>query len=166
MNRPGRNGGFIRPSGKYGWFVRSPLGSFSVVINPAIQCGLWRCLARPCLIAPLLVSLCWGVLCLPVNAAEDLWSIQPLNRPEVPENVRSTGHPIDAFIDTSLAEHGLRRSPAADRRTLIRRLHFDLIGLPPTPEEIEAFANDLEQLNRPQVLRRVRGQDQQPQQKT
>ncbi len=50
--------------------------------------------------------------------------------------------PIDRFILAKLAEKGLRPSREADRRTLIRRLSFDLIGLPPTPEEVAAFLDD------------------------
>jgi len=49
---------------------------------------------------------------------------------------------IDEFIIAKLTENGLTLSPQADRRTLIRRLSFDLLGLPPTPEEVEAFVND------------------------
>ena len=51
-------------------------------------------------------------------------------------------HPVDAFIDARLAAAQLQPAPAADRRTLIRRATFDLIGLPPTPEEISAFLAD------------------------
>ena len=50
--------------------------------------------------------------------------------------------PIDQFILARVEEAGLRQAPDADRRSLIRRLTFDLIGLPPTPEEIEAFERD------------------------
>ena len=50
--------------------------------------------------------------------------------------------PIDVFIQAKLEQEGLTPSPEADRRTLIRRLSFDLIGLPPTPEEIESFVSD------------------------
>jgi hypothetical protein len=70
------------------------------------------------------------------------WSLKPLERPPAPEirNPQSEiRNPIDAFIVAKLAEKGLPQSPAADRRTLIRRLYFDLIGLPPTPGEVEAF---------------------------
>jgi len=49
---------------------------------------------------------------------------------------------IDEFIIAKLTENGLKLSPQADRRTLIRRLSFDLLGLPPNPEEVEAFVND------------------------
>ena len=68
------------------------------------------------------------------------WSFQPLVRPEVPEH--ATGHEIDAFIRAKLVEHHLTPSPRANRRTLIRRLSFDLLGLPPSPEEIAAFESD------------------------
>jgi mono/diheme cytochrome c family protein len=69
----------------------------------------------------------------------DWWSLQPIAKPAVPA---SAAHPIDAFIRQKLAAHGLTPAPAADARTLFRRLHFNLTGLPPTPEEIEAFAAD------------------------
>ena len=75
----------------------------------------------------------------------DWWSLKALGRPGVPEirNPRSTiRNPIDAFIVAKLDEKGLSQSPAADRRTLIRRLYFDLIGLPPTPDEVDAFVTD------------------------
>ena len=51
-------------------------------------------------------------------------------------------NPIDAFIVAKLAEKGLRQSPEADRRTLIRRVYFDLIGLPPSAEEVDRFVSD------------------------
>ena len=51
-------------------------------------------------------------------------------------------HPIDAFVDARLAERGLAHAEGADRRTLIRRASFDLLGLPPSPERVEAFVAD------------------------
>lgn len=54
----------------------------------------------------------------------------------------SKGHPVDVFIREKLSSAGLQLSAPADRRTLIRRLSFDLHGLPPTPEAIEAFVSD------------------------
>src|SRR5262249_30602846 len=50
--------------------------------------------------------------------------------------------PIDAFVIAKLREKGLRPAPEAERRTLIRRLSFDLTGLPPAPDEVTAFVND------------------------
>lgn len=76
----------------------------------------------------------------PVAAVRtDHWSLQPLKAPAVPENATDA---VDAFIRTSLAKDGLKLSPEADRATLIRRVSFDLIGLPPSPEEVDAFVND------------------------
>ncbi|WP_246539671.1 DUF1553 domain-containing protein [Telmatocola sphagniphila] len=73
------------------------------------------------------------------RAGYDWWSFQPIVRPTVPaKNL----HPIDAFIQAKLAEKKLKPSPPVDRRTLIRRVTFDLIGLPPTPEEIQNFLQD------------------------
>jgi Protein of unknown function (DUF1553)/Protein of unknown function (DUF1549)/Planctomycete cytochrome C len=76
----------------------------------------------------------------------DWWSLRPLARPGVPAVPPALAGwcrtPIDRFIAAKLAEKGLHPSPEADRRTLIRRLSFDLLGLPPTPREIDAFLND------------------------
>ena len=69
----------------------------------------------------------------------DWWSLKPITKPTPPT---VAGSPIDAFIQAKLAEHGLSPSPEADARTLCRRLYFDLTGLPPSPEEIGAFAAD------------------------
>jgi hypothetical protein len=76
---------------------------------------------------------------------DDWWSVQPLDRP-VPPAVKNQGwvrNPIDAFVLAAQEEHGLAPAPAADRVTYIRRLSYDLLGLPPTPEEIDAFVGDL-----------------------
>ncbi|MBX6311700.1 MAG: PSD1 domain-containing protein [Isosphaeraceae bacterium] len=82
----------------------------------------------------------------PKITAEDraFWSFQPLRRPAVPEVAESdwARNPIDRFIAAKLTAEGLTPAPEADRRTLIRRAYFDLWGLPPTPEEVEAFARD------------------------
>jgi mono/diheme cytochrome c family protein len=72
------------------------------------------------------------------------WSFQPLKLPAVPE-VKDAGWAktdIDRFVLAKLEAKGMKPSPQADRRTLIRRATLDLIGLPPTPEEIEAFEKD------------------------
>ena len=69
------------------------------------------------------------------------WAFQPLKTPAVPHGGKES-NPIDSFINAALAEKGLSMSPAADRATLIRRLSFDLIGLPPTPQEIDDFVRN------------------------
>ena len=67
------------------------------------------------------------------------WSLQPLTKPAVPTLSKN---PIDAFVLSKLAEENLTPASEADRRTLIRRLSFDLIGLPPSPKEIDEFVSD------------------------
>jgi len=72
------------------------------------------------------------------------WAFQPVRRPAVPD-VKATGWvrtPVDAFILAKLEAKQIQPSPAADRVTLLRRVSFDLIGLPPTPADIDAFVND------------------------
>ena len=72
------------------------------------------------------------------------WAFAPLVRPAVPAVMTNdwARTPIDAFILAQLEKNGLHPSPEADRRVLIRRLTFDLHGLPPTPAEIDAFLAD------------------------
>ncbi len=74
----------------------------------------------------------------------DLWAFHPLLNPSLPEVEYATWprQPIDYFILSRLEQEGLSPAKAADRRTFIRRVSFDLIGLPPTPEEVAAFLDD------------------------
>jgi hypothetical protein len=81
------------------------------------------------------------------------WSFQPLARPSIPQDgvapwVRS---PIDSFIRQCLQQQSVEPSPEADRRTLIRRVTLDLIGLPPTPDEVAGFLAD----DRPDAYERL-----------
>jgi len=73
-----------------------------------------------------------------VDARVKHWSFQPIQRPAVPANANA----IDHFVRTKLAKEKLAPSPEADRPTLIRRLHLDLLGLPPTPKEVDDFVKD------------------------
>ncbi len=70
---------------------------------------------------------------------EGHWAYQPVQRITPPA---AAPHPVDAFIRDRLAREGLKPSPEADRRTLIRRVSLDLTGIPPTPAETTAFVND------------------------
>jgi hypothetical protein len=71
-------------------------------------------------------------------AADKHWAFQPVLDPPVPVGYENQ-NPIDAFVRHTLAARELKPSPRADRRTLIRRATFDLLGMPPTPEEVAAF---------------------------
>ncbi|MBI3869713.1 MAG: PSD1 domain-containing protein [Verrucomicrobia bacterium] len=75
---------------------------------------------------------------------KDHWAFKPIQQPSAPA-VKESGwvaNPIDAFVLARLEENGLPHAKPADRQTLIRRVSFDLIGLPPTPEEVDAFVAD------------------------
>ena len=90
---------------------------------------------------------------LPVaSRAADLppdWAFKPVGKPAVPSS--TSQNPIDAFILVKLSDKGLSLAAPADRRTLLRRVAFDLTGLPPTPEEVEAFLKD----NSPDAFEKV-----------
>ena len=77
--------------------------------------------------------------------AREFWAFQPVRLPAVPRTQRSPfkiQNPVDAFVLARLQEKGLEPAPPAARAELIRRLSFDLTGLPPAPEEVRAFVQD------------------------
>ena len=93
----------------------------------------------------------WPQTPVPSRAADLLgpsaprhWAFQPVSRPQVPrvKHEAWVATPVDAFILAALENKGLEPAVPADRRTLLRRVTFDLIGLPPTPAEIDAFEAD------------------------
>ena len=75
---------------------------------------------------------------------EEFWSFRPVMRPQPPtvQNRQWPANPIDAFVLAKLEAKGMRPAARADRATLIRRLSFDLLGLPPTATEVRAFVSD------------------------
>ncbi len=79
-----------------------------------------------------------------VEEGREFWAFQPLEPVTVPEIDSSdwAATPIDQFVLEGLNRNGLSPNPPADRGTLLRRVYYDLIGLPPTPEEIRAFLED------------------------
>lgn len=99
---------------------------------------------------------------LVTDADRDFWSFRPL-RPVLPPSDVATGNwsrvrnPIDQFIRFKLKAKGLELSDEADRVTLIRRVTFDLIGLPPTPEEIAEFVDDPSPLAYETLVERLLG---------
>ena len=84
---------------------------------------------------------------------KQFWSFQPVKDVSVPEVKNTTGliSPIDSFLQAEYESHKLRPVGPAAKRVLIRRATYDLIGLPPTPDEIEAFASD----NSPEAFEKV-----------
>lgn len=89
----------------------------------------------------------------------DHWAYRPLQKATPPPVTTAVWHgwsrtPIDRFILAKLSEHNLDPSPPADRRTLLRRVYLDLIGMPPLPEEVDAFLSD----DAPDAYERVVGQ--------
>jgi hypothetical protein len=91
--------------------------------------------------------LLFALVLTPAVRAEPHWSFQSRSRPDVPTFTERADKAwvrsgLDAFVLQKLRTAGLRPATEADRVTLIRRVSFDLIGLPPTPEEIDAFVRD------------------------
>jgi mono/diheme cytochrome c family protein len=80
---------------------------------------------------------------LPVERAEEHWAYRPIGRPaDRGGSAGPAASEIDRMIDRELAHHGLTPAPPASRRQLIRRLSFDLLGLPPTAAQIRRFESD------------------------
>lgn len=102
-----------------------------------------RLLANLILSALMLIS--WGELRAEDKAAKsDHWAFQSVKRPvaPAPSDASWVRTPIDAFILKRLDDEHIRPAPPADRRTLLRRVYIDLVGLPPTPEEQRGFLED------------------------
>ncbi len=95
-------------------------------------------MTRPAALAVLLLA------APPATAGDpaDHWAFRPVTRPAAPRDPAASGNPVDAFVRARLRERGLAPSPEADRLTLIRRVTFDLTGLPPAPAAIDAFLAD------------------------
>ena len=85
-----------------------------------------------------------------IKEGRKFWSFTPIARVEPPK-VEGAASPIDAFIQAKLQKEGLHPAPPTDKRTLIRRATYDLIGLPPTPQEVADFLAD----NSPEAFDKV-----------
>lgn len=87
------------------------------------------------------------------RAGLDWWSLQPLRTVRIPlvNSLHHRRQPIDDFVAEKLVTHDLQMSPEADRRVLLRRISYDLTGLPPSPEEVDRFVTD----DRPDAFERV-----------
>ena len=89
--------------------------------------------------------------------ARAFWAFRKIQKPTVPV-VRHTGwvrSPIDSFVLEQLESKGLKAAPPADKHAWLRRVTFDLIGLPPTPQEIEAYLSDTSAVAQQHVVDRL-----------
>jgi hypothetical protein len=93
---------------------------------------------------------CLAVLCQAISAPAtapkkeaDLWVLKPVARPQIPAGATKSANPIDAFIAAEYKSKGLGPVDPADKLTLLRRVHLDLVGIPPTPAEQDAFLHGL-----------------------
>ncbi len=81
----------------------------------------------------------------PAARGGDLWSLKPLTKPPLPATgnpSQGLTNPIDSFVMEKLHSKGLKLSPPTDRRSLLRRAYFDVLGLPPTPAQMRTFLAD------------------------
>ncbi len=76
---------------------------------------------------------------LSIEEGRKFWAFKLPQQPQVP---KASANAIDAFVQAKLEANNLKPAPEADRATLVRRLYYDLIGLPPSPEEVDQFVND------------------------
>ena len=97
------------------------------------------------------VSATDGPPSLQSNGSSNHWSFRPLTRPTVPVGQ----HPVDAFIRSALQTQGLAPNPPASPRDLIRRLHWDLVGLPPEPQLVAEFERDPSRLQYEALVERL-----------
>lgn len=119
------------PAGPGGWPILSPSGKAARGLSRGSFLGA-------CFLAAVAVALGGSE---PRKKA-DLWSLKPVVRPEVPRDTCSSTNPIDAFLGEACRDKGLRPFGSADKLTWLRRVTFDLTGLPSTVEEQEAFGRD------------------------
>jgi hypothetical protein len=115
------------------------------VLWSALILGVWCCHASGTEIKAQATNLVTSGLKGTAAARETHWALQPVQRstiPAVPDSGWKARNSIDRFVLAKLAESKLSPSPEADRRVLIRRLYFDLVGLPPTPQQVTAFEQD------------------------
>src|SRR5689334_4060298 len=89
-----------------------------------------------------LIVLAFAPLCLAAEKPSDLLVLRPVVRHQVPADVTTSANPIDAFVAAEYRAKGLKPVGPADKCALLRRVYLDLVGLPPSPAEQEAFLAD------------------------
>ena len=103
-----------------------------------MRCGI------PWIMILLVTGMAWAARPIDIEAGRKHWAYQPLKAPAIPEVTDAAwpANDVDRFILAKLESAGLQPGPDAKKITLIRRLYFDLVGLPPPPEEIARFVDD------------------------
>ena len=91
----------------------------------------------------------------PHGASSSHWAFQPITRPAVPSGESARENPIDAFVRAASRSQGLAPNPPASPRDLVRRLYWDLVGLPPEPQEVAAFESDPSQARYDALVERL-----------
>ncbi len=138
----------LRSEGDYEMPPDEPLQPAEIaLLEKWVRLGLPWTKVDPALLAPITMKE------KAATALGEHWAFQPIHRPSPPQAhlKYKPQTPVDSFIAAGLASKGLTASPPADRRTLIRRATFDLLGLPPTWEQVRAFEND----NSPDAYQRL-----------
>ncbi len=126
--------------------TRARLGAWRLLFLWGLELGAWSLFLTLIYNIPALAAETASAETKPPASEETHWSLKPVTRPIVPAvqvGKWKARNPIDNFILARLAQAKLSPSPEAPRRTLIRRLYFDLIGLPPTPAEVRVFERDM-----------------------
>ena len=97
-----------------------------------------------------------------IGAETAYWAYQPVTIPDIPsiKDQEWVKNPIDTFILNQLEKNGLFPTIPATKQALIRRVYYDLIGLPPSPEEVASFVNDLDPMAYSKLLDRLLASEQ------
>ena len=106
------------------------------------------------------VFLCSTALSAASAQSRPLWSLQPVVHPDIPASLTHSTNPIDAFVAEKYKEKGLQPVGPADKLALLRRVYFDLIGIPPTIAEQQAFLRDQSPSAYQRVVERLLGNEQ------
>ena len=111
--------------------------------------GLWarsqRCFSRSLAAYAFMLQMALQILLIHGEGIQThWWAVQPVQRPAIPSLKNDTWsiNPIDQFVSRKLRSEALHPSPQAERSELIRRVYYDLIGLPPSPGAVQRFSHD------------------------
>ncbi len=110
-----------------------------------LEAGSRRCFSRSLVVFAFMLQMAWQSLLVHGEGIQThWWAVQPVQRPAIPSLKNDTWsiNPIDQFVSRKLRSEALQPSPQAERSELIRRVYYDLIGLPPSPGAVQRFRHD------------------------